>query len=79
MCFIHSDMSRRTFIEQISLGAAAAAAVSGVSATLAAANEGVAAPGIGKPDLIHLARRQQAAAKRLTRLQQRLAEEGVIP
>ena len=52
MCFIHSDMSRRTFIEQISLGAAAAAAVSGVSATLAAANEGVAAPGIGKPDLV---------------------------
>src|SRR5262245_39196212 len=45
-------MSRRTFIEQISLGAAAAAAVSGVSATLAAANEGVAAPGIAKPDLV---------------------------
>ncbi len=52
MCFVHSDISRRTFIAQISLGAAAAASVSGVGATLtAAAGEGVAAIGVGKPDL----------------------------
>src|SRR5262245_32117292 len=51
MCFVHSDISRRTFIEQISLGAAAAAAISGVGATLAAAAEGVPAAGV-KPDLI---------------------------
>ena len=53
MCFVHSDISRRTFIEQISLGAAAAAAVSGVGSTLtAAADEGVAATGVKKPDLV---------------------------
>ena len=52
MCFVHSDISRRTFIEQVSLGAAAAAAVAGVGARLAAASEGVAAGGVGKPDLI---------------------------
>jgi len=52
MCFVHSDISRRTFIEQISLGAAAAAAISGVGATLAAAAEGVPASGVGMPDLI---------------------------
>jgi Acetamidase/Formamidase family len=52
MCFVHSDISRRTFIEQVSLGAMAATAVSGVGSALAAAGEGVAAPGVGKPDLI---------------------------
>src|SRR5437870_12021155 len=52
VCFVHSDISRRTFIEQVSLGAMAAAAVSGVGSALAAAGEGVAAPGVGKPDLI---------------------------
>jgi acetamidase/formamidase len=52
VCFIHSDVSRRTFIEQISLGAAAAAAVSGVSSTLRAAGEGVAAAGVTRPDLV---------------------------
>jgi len=52
MCFVHSDISRRTFIEQISLGAAAAAAISGVGATLASAVEGVPAAGVGKPDLV---------------------------
>ncbi len=43
MCFVHSDISRRTFIEQISLGAATAAAIAGVGSQLAAASEGVAA------------------------------------
>jgi acetamidase/formamidase len=52
VCFIHSDISRRTFIEQFSLGAAAAAAVSGVSSSLLAASEGVAAAGVGRPDLV---------------------------
>ncbi len=54
MCFIHSDshMSRRTFIEQLSLGAAAAAAVAGVGSRVAAANEGVAAQGVGRPDVV---------------------------
>ena len=54
MCFIHSDsaVSRRTFIEQFSLGAAAAAAVAGVGSRLAAAGEGVTAPGVGRPDMI---------------------------
>ena len=52
MCFVHSDISRRTFIEQVSLGAAAAAAVAGVGSSLAAAAEGVPAAGVGKPDLV---------------------------
>jgi len=52
VCFVHSDISRRTFIEQISLGAAAAAAVAGVGSRLAAAAEGVPAAGVGKPDLV---------------------------
>src|SRR5262245_46140408 len=52
MCFVHSDISRRAFIEQISLGAAAAAAIAGVGATLATAAEGVPASGVGKPDLV---------------------------
>jgi acetamidase/formamidase len=52
MCFVHSDMSRRTFIEQISLGAAAAAAVAGVGSSIAAAAEGVSVAGRGKPDLV---------------------------
>ena len=54
MCFIHSDsvISRRSFIEQFSLGAAAAAAVAGVGSRLAAASEGVAAPGVGEPDVV---------------------------
>ena len=52
MCFVHSDISRRTFIEQISLGAAAAAAVAGVGTTLATTAEGVPAAGVGRPDLV---------------------------
>jgi hypothetical protein len=52
VCFVHSDISRRTFIEQVSLGAAAAAAVSGVGTVLAAAGEGVAAAGVRTPDLV---------------------------
>ena len=52
MCFVHSDISRRTFIEQFSLGAAAAAAIAGVGARLAEASEGVAAAGVSRPDLI---------------------------
>jgi len=52
VCFVHSDISRRTFIEQISLGAAAAAAVSGVGTMLASAEEGVAVGGVGRPDLV---------------------------
>jgi acetamidase/formamidase len=52
MCFVHSDISRRTFIEQISLGAAAASAIAGAGATLAAAGEGAAVPGAGTPDLM---------------------------
>ena len=52
MCFVHSDISRRTFIEQISLGAAAAAAVAGVGSSLAAAAEGIPAAGVGRPDLV---------------------------
>lgn len=54
MCFLHSDspMSRRTFIGQFSLGTAAAAAIAGVGSKLAAASDGVAAPGVGKPDVV---------------------------
>jgi acetamidase/formamidase len=52
VCFIHSDVSRRTFIEQVSLGAAAAAAISGAGSSLLAASEGVAAAGVGRPDLV---------------------------
>ena len=52
MCFVHSDISRRSFIEQISLGTAAAAAIAGVGSSLAAAAEGVPAAGVGKPDLV---------------------------
>jgi acetamidase/formamidase len=52
VCFVHSEVSRRTFIEQISLGAAAAAAVSGVGSALAATGEGVAGAGVRTPDLI---------------------------
>ena len=52
MCFVHSDISRRTFIEQISLGAAAAAAVAGVGTSLAESAEGVPAAGVGRPDLV---------------------------
>jgi acetamidase/formamidase len=52
VCFVHSDISRRTFIEQISLGAAAAAAVAGVGTRLAAASEGIPAAGVGTPDLV---------------------------
>ncbi len=54
MCFIHSDshVSRRQFIEQFSLGAAAAAAIAGVGTRLAEASEGVAASGVGKLDLV---------------------------
>src|SRR5881628_476979 len=52
VCFIHSDshVSRRQFIEQFSLGAAAAASVAGIGSRLAAAGEGVTAPGVGRPD-----------------------------
>jgi len=54
MCFIHSDhfMSRRNFIQQFSVGTAAAAAIAGVGGTLAAAQEGVPAPGVGRPDVV---------------------------
>jgi len=52
VCFVHSDISRRTFIEQISLGAAAAAAVAGVGTSLAESAEGVPAAGVGRPDLV---------------------------
>jgi hypothetical protein len=52
VCFVHADISRRTFIEQISLGAAAAAAVAGVSTRLAESAEGVSAAGVGRPDLV---------------------------
>jgi len=54
MCFIHSDhlISRRSFIQQCSVGTAAAAAIAGVGAKLAAASEGVSAPGVGRPDVV---------------------------
>lgn len=54
MCFIHSDhlLSRRQFIQQVSVGAAAAAAIAGVGARLASAGEGVRAPGVGRPDVV---------------------------
>ena len=54
MCFVHSDssISRRSFIGQFSLGAAAAAAIAGVGSRLAAASEGVAAPGVDGPDVV---------------------------
>lgn len=57
MCFLHSDplVSRRQFIQQCSVGAAATAAIAGVGARLAAANEGVRAPGVGRPDVVVLA------------------------
>ena len=54
MCFLHADnaVSRREFIQQVSVGAAAAAALSGVGPKLALAAEGMDAQGVGDPDTI---------------------------
>jgi acetamidase/formamidase len=52
MCFMHSEVSRRQFIQQVSVGAAAAAAIAGVGAKLASLTEGVAAADAGKPDIM---------------------------
>lgn len=54
MCFIHSDsaISRRAFIQHVSVAAAAAAAIAGASSQLASASQGVAAPGVGSPDVV---------------------------
>jgi acetamidase/formamidase len=54
VCFIHSDsdISRRRFIQQFSLGAAAAAAIADVGTRLAEASEGVGVGGRTEPDLV---------------------------
>ncbi len=54
MCFIHADhhLSRRSFLQQFSVGTATAAALAGVGARLAVASEGVSAPGVGRPDVV---------------------------
>ena len=53
MCFVHSDtVSRREFIQQVSLGAAAATLVAGLGSKLALASEGIAAQGVGRPDVL---------------------------
>jgi len=53
MCFIHSDhlLSRRQFIQQFSVGTAAAAAIAGLGSQLAAA-QGLEVPGVGRPDVV---------------------------
>jgi acetamidase/formamidase len=54
MCFVHSEhhISRRDFVQQFAVGTVAAAALGGVGATLAAAEEGVPAAGVGRPDVV---------------------------
>jgi len=54
MCFVHADslVSRRAFLQHVSVGAAAAVAITGVGAKLASASEGIAAPGVGKPEVV---------------------------
>jgi hypothetical protein len=54
MCFLHADnaVSRRQFIQQVSVGAAAAAALAGVGPKLALAAEGIDAQGVGDPDTV---------------------------
>jgi len=54
MCFLHSDnaVSRRQFIQQVSVGTAAAAALAGVDPKLALAAEGIDAQGVGDPDVV---------------------------
>src|SRR2546427_10394423 len=63
VCFIHSDrhVSRRQFIEQFSLGAAAAAAIAGVGTRLAEAREGPAASDVRKLNLVVAAVRNTPA------------------
>jgi len=43
MCFMHADISRRQFIQQVSVGTAAAAAVGALGAKLASATDAMAA------------------------------------
>lgn len=54
MCFLHADSlnSQRRFIQRFPVSPAAAAAIAGVGARLASANEGVSAPGVGRPDVV---------------------------
>lgn len=55
MCFIHADssaLSRRNFIQKVSLGAAGAVAVAGLAKTVAAAEQGISSPGVGRPDVV---------------------------
>ena len=53
MCFIHSEViSRRSFIQKASVGAATAAALATVGPRLAAASQGTAVAGVGDPDLV---------------------------
>ena len=61
MCFIHSDsdISRRHFIQQFSLGAAAAAAIADVGTRLAEASEGFGVGGAPAPDVTVAAAQSQ--------------------
>src|SRR5579883_2793097 len=54
MCFIHSDysLSRRKFIQRVSVGTAAAAAIASVGKELAAAEQGIYVAGVGRPDAV---------------------------
>ncbi len=53
MCFIHSEViSRRSFIQKASVGAATAAALATLGPRLAAASQGTAVAGVGDPDLV---------------------------
>jgi acetamidase/formamidase len=53
MCFVHSEvMSRRSFIQKASIGAAGAAALATLGPRLAEASQGIAVAGAGKPDLV---------------------------
>jgi len=64
VCFIHSDsdISRRHFIQQFSLGAAAAAAIADVGTRLAEASEGVGVAGAPTPDVVVAAAQSQPRA-----------------
>jgi len=53
MCFIHSEViSRRSFIQKASIGAATAAALATLGPKLAAASQGSSVVGVGDPDLV---------------------------
>ncbi len=54
MCFVHADRvdSRGTFLQQVSISAGAAATIAGIGANLASTSGGIAAEGVGKPNVV---------------------------